>query len=51
MVMEVGVSDTTPIDPEMIYRMVYTKTKRPERGAVSSTLAGQKICHNKLSTL
>lgn len=37
--MEVGVSDTTTIGLAMIYRMAYTITKRPERGAVSYSLA------------
>lgn len=39
MVMEVGVSDTVTIGLEMIYRMAYTKTKRPERGVLSESLA------------
>ena len=37
--MEVGVSDTAPIDLEMIYRMAYIKTKRPERRLVDVCLA------------
>jgi len=39
MAMEVGVSDTAPIDLEMIYRMAYIKTKRPERRLVDVCLA------------
>jgi hypothetical protein len=49
MARKVGAGDTAAIDQKMTYEMAYTKTKRPMRGAVSDSLAGQKVCQRKLS--